>query len=414
VSSATPDSLGTSLSVSGDYAVAGVPISGDTVVAGSAYVFERNGASWGQAGPVLEPDTNLVGGFGSSVSLSGDTAVIGTPEASTQFGSEGAVYAFVRDAAAWVRQGPALTEPYERSGGGFGNSVSISGDTLMATGHSMDLAGRVFVFTRTGTVWTQQGPELGPTALDNAFGTSVSLSGDIAVIAGNGAAYVFGRSAGVWFQRGSALQRSSAVFASAPAISGQYIVLGEPAVDTAQSGSAYVYSDACLLDADCPTSAYCAGGTCFTRCALTADCPIGSECAAGGACEPVIDTSQGGDAGLAGDTGLAGAAGSQGVSGAPDAAGSAGASEESGAGGYIATGGASGEGGHMSTPGNAGSSTACTSDCGTTATSAASSRACGCRVGKTGSDAKWPLALTLLCLASRVLRRKRRSSDQRH
>ena len=91
----------------------------------------------------------------------------------------------------------------------FGASVSVSGDTaVIGSERKNSNRGAAYVFVRSGGVWTQQ-QELTASdgAADDYFGGSVSLSGDTAVIgavgknSGQGAAYMFVRSGGVWTQQ---------------------------------------------------------------------------------------------------------------------------------------------------------------------------------------------------------------------
>ncbi|MEJ7655354.1 MAG: FG-GAP repeat protein [Chloroflexia bacterium] len=119
--------------------------------------------------------------FGYSVAVSGDTVVVGAPyESSSTTGvnstlnesarSSGAAYVFVRSAGVWTQQAylkPAAVGTTQQFDG-FGNSVAVSGDTVVvgapagawlrqastARWTRAPLAGTVYVFTRRG--WTQQ------------------------------------------------------------------------------------------------------------------------------------------------------------------------------------------------------------------------------------------------------------------
>jgi len=136
--------------------------------------------------------------FGDSVSLSGDTAVIGAPYTDT---SEGSAYVFVRSGTTWSQQAK-LTANDGVAYDDFGDSVSLSGDTAVIGARGDDDlgtdSGSAYVFVRSGTTWSQQAKL---TASDGAysdrFGYSVSVSGDTAVIGAygddnfKGAAYVF-------------------------------------------------------------------------------------------------------------------------------------------------------------------------------------------------------------------------------
>ena len=107
----------------------------------------------------------------------------------------------------WTQQGPKLTATDESGQGSFGSSVALSGDgnTALIGAHDDNGVGAAWVFTRSGSTWTQQGPKLTATGQQGRFlrfGFSVALSGDgtTALIGGPddntnvGAAWVFTRS----------------------------------------------------------------------------------------------------------------------------------------------------------------------------------------------------------------------------
>jgi hypothetical protein len=126
--------------------------------------------------------------------------------------------------AQFTQQGPKLVGTGAVGNAQQGISVSLSddGNTAIVGGFFDDgSAGAAWVYTRSGEVWSQQGPKLvGTGAVGHAFqGTSVSLSGDgnTAIVGGYGdnnlagAAWVFTRSGGVWSQQGSKLVGTGAV-----------------------------------------------------------------------------------------------------------------------------------------------------------------------------------------------------------
>ncbi len=136
--------------------------------------------------------------FGSSVALSGDTLAVGAyQEDSSALGGEsdnsadqsGAVYVFTRSGTTWTQQA-FLKASNAEADDFFGTSVALSGDTLVvgAIGeasngdeldNSADGAGAVYVFTRSGTAWTQQAYlKASSVVADDWFGYDVALSGD--------------------------------------------------------------------------------------------------------------------------------------------------------------------------------------------------------------------------------------------
>ena len=204
------------LSADGDIALVGAPA--DRVHHGAAWVFTRSGASWTQPGveiPGWEEDGSA--GFGRSVALSaaGDTALIG---GRSDNGAIGAAWVFTSAGSAWRQQGSKLTGSDESGAARFGNSVALSalGNTALIGGPTdAGDAGAAWVFTRTGSTWQQQGPKL---AADDElgegrFGSSVALSGDgeVALIGAPhdgvaGAVWVFTRSGASWAQQGPKLE----------------------------------------------------------------------------------------------------------------------------------------------------------------------------------------------------------------
>jgi FG-GAP repeat len=202
------------LSADGDTALIGGP--GDDGV-GAVWVFTRTGSTWTQQGPKLTGGGEIGNGeFGRSVALSanGDTALIG---GRGDDGDVGAAWVFTRSGSTWTQQGPKLTGSGEIGDGDFGVSVALSanGDTALIGGSADDeTTGAAWVFTRSGGVWSQQGEKLtgGGGCGTPFFGRSVALSanGNTALIGGPvdcdvGAAWVFTRTGTTWSQQGAKL-----------------------------------------------------------------------------------------------------------------------------------------------------------------------------------------------------------------
>ncbi len=208
--------LGWSVSISsdGDSALIGGP--DDSSDTGAAWVFTRSGSSWSQQGSKLTgSDTNPAQQFGWSVAISsdGETALIGGPYEGSFVG---AAWVFSRAETTWSQQGPKLTGAGEVGGGDFGESVALSGDgntALVGGSYDNHFEGAAWAFARTESTWTQQGAKLtgsGETGTGNSrFGTSaaISASGTTALIGGSddneghGAAWVFTRSGSTWSQQ---------------------------------------------------------------------------------------------------------------------------------------------------------------------------------------------------------------------
>jgi hypothetical protein len=299
---AAGDYFGNSVSIDGDTMVVGAnrddrvgPVawnSNDTGNnTGSAYVFTRNTAGdltsgWTQVAK-LTADSGEGDSFGNSVSIDGDTIVIGAyghgegdygaggPAAGYIPMDIGAAYVFTRDTAGSLTSGWTQRAKLTASDGAqadmFGSSVSIDGDTVMIGAYFDDTAsgtnvGSVYVFTRdtAGSLtsgWTQVAKL---TASDGAaydrLGLSVSIDGDTAVFgayadddpSNSGSAYVFTRdTAGSLTSGWTQVARLTASdgaefdeFGYRVSIDGDTIAVGANGDDDngSNSGSAYVFT----------------------------------------------------------------------------------------------------------------------------------------------------------------------------
>ena len=213
--------FGSGVALSADGTTAVIGGSRDNGNVGAAWVFTRTGSTWTQQGAKLTAsDESGWGYFGSSVALSadGNTALIGGLYDNN---SVGAAWVFTRTGSTWTQQGTKLTASDGAGAGSFGSGVALSadGNTALIGGYKDNgYRGAVWVFTRTGSAWTQQGTKL--TAGDETgggdFGYSVALSSDAntALIGGYydnnnvGAAWVFTRTGSTWAQQGAKLTAS--------------------------------------------------------------------------------------------------------------------------------------------------------------------------------------------------------------
>ena len=232
--------------------------------AGAVYVFARAGAGWSPQAFVKASNADSGDHFGSSVALSADgntmavaahweksdaTGVNGN-QADNSIAQAGAVYVFTRSGGTWSQQAYLKAsntgekgdenDPIDGDQFGFSLALSADGNTVAVGAISEDgsiagypddnaapSAGAVYVFTRSGSTWSQQAYVKPPTAADAAggdlFGFSVSLSADGSTLGvgvydeggssreingrldtmrgGSGAAYVFTRTGVIWMQQ---------------------------------------------------------------------------------------------------------------------------------------------------------------------------------------------------------------------
>lgn len=257
------DYFGISVSISGDTAVVGAwnDDHSGRFDAGSAYVYVRNGENWTQQAKLIASDPGDADYFGYSVSVSGDTAVIGAWKDGF-FNLPGAAYVFVRSAGVWTQQAKLLPSD-GAADDQFGYSVALDGDTAVigspSDNHAAGAdAGSAYVFTRAGASWTQRTKMIAPDAAANdGFGRRVALDGDTVLVgswlddhAGGdaaGSAYIYVGTNGMWSFEAKLTASDAAAgdnFGASVGISGDTAVIGasrDDHVSGSDAGSAYVF-----------------------------------------------------------------------------------------------------------------------------------------------------------------------------
>jgi hypothetical protein len=197
--------LGESVAISDDGStiVAGAPDwPADGTGSGALYVFVRPKTGWMNGTErarlnATDTGTNL----GQSVAMSGRTIVGGAEYFN---GFQGAAYVFVEPQTGWanVTQTARLT-PSDGKEGFMGDSVSISGDTVVAGAPITGVGGAgngAYVFVKPKSGWKNKTETAKLTASRGTgfkLGYSVSINGDSIAVGGpeksnsNGAVYVF-------------------------------------------------------------------------------------------------------------------------------------------------------------------------------------------------------------------------------
>lgn len=219
----------------------------------------------GQALVASDPGENHQ--FGWSVALDGDTAVIGAQGASDEgYANAGKAYIFTREGLKW-REEAILGAGGKRAelNNFFGCSVAISKDTVIVgalgtTAEAGERAGSAYVFTRQDTEWTQQAVLIpSDSEKSAAFGVSVAVEGDTAVVGApaathNGAefagkAYVFERRDTEWVEsdilNSELLKGQTRAFGVSVALRRDQLIVGAPdtTVDGFKyAGSAHIYT----------------------------------------------------------------------------------------------------------------------------------------------------------------------------
>ncbi|MBN2474707.1 MAG: pre-peptidase C-terminal domain-containing protein [Pirellulales bacterium] len=255
------DYFGYSVAISGNTAVVGAYRDYDAAGgSGSAYVFHFDGTQWTQQQKLTASDRAAYDYFGYSVSISGNTALVGAYGDDDAGSASGSAYIYRFDGTQWTQQ-QKLTASDGAADDYFGWSVALSGDTAVVGAYADDDAGSgsgsAYVFQFDGTQWTQQQKlTASDVTASDYFGYSVSISGNTALVgarydddAGNdsGSAYVFRFDGTQWTQQHKLTASNAARddrFGTAVAVSGSRVVVGAPYRDAAgvrDSGAAYVY-----------------------------------------------------------------------------------------------------------------------------------------------------------------------------
>jgi hypothetical protein len=274
--------LTATLSQSGGQSVGGfgsVAVSGDTVVVGGYDANSGLGAAYvfvGPSGTVTEDAELTTSGTPSdafnSVSVDGGVIVAGSP--STQVGNQkvlGAAYVYVEPSSGWANmtQSAELVASDESYNSGFGDSVAISGRTVVvgeprANVNGVMVRGRAYVYVEPLLGWSGtrgQTTELEPSngGRNALFGLSVSVSGGAVAVGApgenvgsnqaQGAVYIFSDPATGWpmtmtqtAEVTAASGKGGSEMGYSVAISGRTLFAGAPYVHSEQ-GIAYVFSE---------------------------------------------------------------------------------------------------------------------------------------------------------------------------
>jgi len=203
---AAGDEFGCSVTIDANTIVVGSRLEGGE--AGSAYVFTRSGSTWSQQQKLTAQDGSSGNRFGNCVSVDGNTIVVGAYQDDPCGTDSGSAYIFTYDGSNWSQQQKYI--PDDGSAGDlFGYSVSVDGNTAVIGAYKNDPcgtdSGSAYVITRSGSTWSLQQkliPEDGDA--NDHFGYSVDIW-DYVVSVGApgwsnsaGAAYTFVRYGSTW------------------------------------------------------------------------------------------------------------------------------------------------------------------------------------------------------------------------
>ncbi|MCD4825660.1 MAG: FG-GAP repeat protein [Phycisphaerae bacterium] len=256
------DYFGKSVAISGTYAISGAFGNDDGgSFSGSAYVFYKDQGgenSWGQQAKLTASDATGFDFFGSSVAVSGSYAIAGAYGDDDNGASSGSAYIFYKDQGGtntWGQQ-IKLTSSDAAENDKFGTSVAISGDYAVAGAYGNDDngddSGSAYVFKRNGDQWTQIAKlTASDAAVGDEFGRSVAIDGDKIIVGAysdnddgteSGSAYIFELIGETWTQTDKITAADGAAgdyFGYSVGVSGDYFFGGAYGDD---GGSSYVFS----------------------------------------------------------------------------------------------------------------------------------------------------------------------------
>ncbi len=249
-SPASEDHFGRSVSVSGNTVVVGAH-SDNTGASNSGQVYVFNAATGALIGALANPSPASFDFFGNSVSVSGNTVVVGAFYDDTEAVNGGQAYSFDASTGALIA---TLANSSPASGDHFGISVSVSGNTVVVGARSSDNTAamdggqaEVFDSTTGALITTLSNPS---PSRDDSFGDAVAVSGNMVVVGADrddtgatdsGAAYVFDATTGALIATlANPSLASFEYFGTQVSVSGNTVVVGAMYADTF-SGAAYVF-----------------------------------------------------------------------------------------------------------------------------------------------------------------------------
>ncbi len=275
------------VAISGNYAIVGVYHESQSVdeggfisEAGAAYIFRFDGSGWVQMQKLTAPVRIAEDHFGYSVDICGNYAIVGAPwkdDTDTDYG-EGVAFIYYFDGSSWVLQDKLFSDD-RLVGDHFGYSVAMTDDRAVIGAPYKDLivspsdtilqAGTAYVFSRSGTNWTQTGQVAASDAgYDDRMGIRVAIDGSYIVAStpyedhdadslnyevSAGAAYVYYHGATGWQEQAKLVASDrdmSDYFGYSIDIEGSHIVVGaymedhdaDGANKVEKAGSAYIFT----------------------------------------------------------------------------------------------------------------------------------------------------------------------------
>lgn len=252
--------FGFSVAVSDGTAVVGAAVNHHFV--GAAYIYVEGPAGWPTEPTVrLEDPVETSDEFGGSVAISGNTLIVGAPAAD---GDSGVAYVYVEGASGWPTMPTVtLTDPAGKPQDLFGSSVAVSGTTAIV-GAPIDVSpneGNAYIYEEGDSGWPSTPnatlPDPAPGSADENFGSSVAVSPTTAVVGAPGGLGTSPGPAYIYTNNGTSVWQTTPIATLAdPAASdrdyfggsvavaatGAQVLVGAPGTDHSE-GRAYIYEE---------------------------------------------------------------------------------------------------------------------------------------------------------------------------
>jgi hypothetical protein len=241
--------FGVSVAMSGNTVVVGM---NSTSIPGTVYVFEKPATGWDnmtQVAKLTASDGTANNALGYSVAISGNTIVAGAPNAD---GYLGAAYVFVAPATGWADMTETAKLTASDTFSALGSSVGISGNTIVvgSPDGSDFLAGAAYVYVKptAGWVTATQTARLRPSdgRTYDEFGFSVAISGNtiVASALNRTEVYLYVEPSGGWGNMTQSARLLAPVTGFSVGIGGDTVVVGNPYATIGSNyaqGSAYIF-----------------------------------------------------------------------------------------------------------------------------------------------------------------------------
>jgi hypothetical protein len=248
---AARDGFGTSVAISGKTAIVGAPSHSSEHGPGAAYVFGLGSSGWTQQAELPAPAPSDLVNYGASVAIDGNVAVVGA--ISDRDRAHAGAYVFVRAKGRWKERAHL-----HAIAGLAGFSVAISGDTIVVGAPQLrnlrnTKYGATYVYQQVAGQWPLQATLTDPTEPPD-YGYHVAIDGDTIVVGaphesggpqGAGSAYTYRRAGTTWTPDGmlqATTPQDNDGFGASVAISGGTVIVGAYGYLDIIPGAAYIFT----------------------------------------------------------------------------------------------------------------------------------------------------------------------------